>query len=149
MEVNAEKLIARRKSLEATLGKVSYNILIAEAAGKALKEFPYMNSRLSGDEIWEMKAVNIGIAVDTERGLLVPVVKDVVNKPIEVLHQEFSGLTERALAGRSTPQDLEGGTFHHHKPRRAGDRILRPGDQPAGMRHSGCRRDHAQSGCGR
>ena len=111
LEVNAEKLAARRKSLEATLGKVSYNILIAEAAGKALKEFPYMNSRLSGDEIWEMNAINIGIAVDTERGLLVPVVKDVVNKPIEVLHQEFSELAERALAGRSSPQDLEGGTF--------------------------------------
>ena len=111
LEVNAEKLTTRRKSLEASLGKISYNILIAEAAGKALKEFPYMNSRLSGDEIWEMNAINIGIAVDTERGLLVPVVKDVVNKPIEVLHQEFSALAERALAGRSSPQDLEGGTF--------------------------------------
>jgi len=111
LEVNAEKLAARRKSLEATLGKVSYTIFIAEAAGMALKDFPYMNSRLSGDEIWEMNAINIGIAVDTERGLLVPVVKDVVNKSIEILHQEFSGLAERALAGRSTPQDLEGGTF--------------------------------------
>ena len=111
LEVNAEKLAIRRKSLEATLGKVSYNILIAEAAGKALSEFLYMNSRLSGDEIWEMNAINIGIAVDTERGLLVPVVKDVTNKPIEVLHQEFSELAERALAGRSSPQDLEGGTF--------------------------------------
>jgi len=111
LEVNTQKLIDRRRSFEASLGKVSYNLLIAEAAGKALKEFPYMNSRLSGDEIWEMKAVNIGIAVDTERGLLVPVVKDVANKPIEVLHQEFSALAERALAGRTTPQDLEGGTF--------------------------------------
>jgi pyruvate dehydrogenase E2 component (dihydrolipoamide acetyltransferase) len=111
LEVNAEKLIAHRKSLEAAQGKVSYNILIAVEVSKALKEFSYMNSRLSGDEIWEMKAINIGIAVDTERGLLVPVVKDVDNKSIEVLHQEFSGLTERALAGKSTPQDLEGGTF--------------------------------------
>jgi len=111
LEVNAEKLTARRRTLEATLGKVSYNILITEAAAKALKEFPYMNSRLSGDEIWEMKSVNIGIAVDTERGLLVPVVKDAADKPIEILHKEFSTLAERALAGRSTPQDLEGGTF--------------------------------------
>ena len=111
LEVNAEKLIANRKSLEAAFGKVSYNILIAEAAGKALKEFPYMNSRLSGDELWEMKSINIGIAVDTERGLLVPVVKDVDKKSIEVLHKEFSELAERALAGKSTPQDLEGGTF--------------------------------------
>ena len=111
LEVNAEKLIARRKALEPVFGKVSYNILIAEITGKALKEFSYMNSRLSGDELWEIKTINIGIAVDTERGLLVPVVKDVDNKSIEVLHQEFSGLAERALAGKSTPQDLEGGTF--------------------------------------
>ena len=111
LEVNVEKLIALRKTLEATLGKVSYNVLIAEMVGKALKEFPYMNSRLSGDEIWEMKNVNIGIAVDTESGLLVPVLKDVDKKAIGTLHQEFSCLAERAFAGKSTPQDLEGGTF--------------------------------------
>jgi pyruvate/2-oxoglutarate dehydrogenase complex dihydrolipoamide acyltransferase (E2) component len=67
LDVNAEKIITNRKALEAALGKISYNVLIAEAAGKALKEFPYMNSRLSDDEIWEMKNINIGIAVDTER----------------------------------------------------------------------------------
>ncbi|MCJ7518936.1 MAG: 2-oxo acid dehydrogenase subunit E2 [Anaerolineaceae bacterium] len=111
LEVNVEKLIALRKTLEATLGKVSYNVLIAEMVGKALKEFPYMNSRLSGDEIWEMKNVNVGIAMNTKRGLLVPVLKDVDKKAIETLHQEFLGLSERALAGKSTPQDLEGGTF--------------------------------------
>ena len=111
LEVNAEKLLARRKTLEASLGKVSYNVLIAETAARALNEFLYMNSRLSGDEIWEMSDINIGIAVDTERGLLVPVVKNADKKSIETLHQEFSGLTDRALAGKSTPQDLEGGTF--------------------------------------
>lgn len=111
LEVNAEKLISRRKAHEAASGKVSYNVLIAELIGKALVEFPYMNSRLSGDEIWEMKNVNIGIAVDTERGLLVPVLKDVDRKTIEALHKEFSELAERALAGKSTPRDLEGGTF--------------------------------------
>ena len=111
LKVNAEKLIAYRKAIEATLGKVSYNVLLAEMVGKALKEFPYMNSRLANDEIWELKNVNIGIAVDTDRGLLVPVLKDADKKAIEILHQEFSGLAERALAGKSTPQDLEGGTF--------------------------------------
>jgi pyruvate dehydrogenase E2 component (dihydrolipoamide acetyltransferase) len=111
LNVNAEKLIARRKALEAPLSKVSYNVLITEVVGKALQEFPYMNSRLSGDEIWEMKAINIGIAVDTERGLLVPVIKDVDKKTIELLHKEFSEITGRALAGKSSPQDLEGGTF--------------------------------------
>ena len=97
--------------LENTLGKVSYNILLVEAVAKALKEFPYMNSRLVDEEIWELQQVNIGIAVDTERGLLVPALKDANSKSLEVLHREFSELTERALNGKATTQDLEGGTF--------------------------------------
>jgi len=111
LDVNVEKLITRRKMLESSLGKVSYIILLAEAVAKALKEFPYMNSRLVDEEIWELQQVNIGIAVDTERGLLVPALKDANSKSLEVLHREFSELTERALNGKATTQDLEGGTF--------------------------------------
>lgn len=111
LDVNAEKLMARRKALESSAGKASYNLLLAQAAAKALKEFPYMNSRLVGEEIWEMTHVNIGIAVDTDRGLLVPVLKDADQKTIEMLQAEFNALTERALTGKANPQDLEGGTF--------------------------------------
>lgn len=111
LDVNAENLVERRKTLEATLGKVSYNVLIAEHVGKALREFPYMNSRLSNDEVWELRNINIGIAVDSERGLLVPVLKDADKKSLEILQNEFSSLTKRALEGKSTTQDLEGGTF--------------------------------------
>ncbi len=89
LDVNAEKIITNRKALEAASGKISYNVLIAEAAGKALKEFPYMNSRLSDDEIWEMKNINIGIAVDTERGLLVPVLKIWIRKPLKPCIRNF------------------------------------------------------------
>lgn len=111
LDVNAEKLVKRRKTLEATLGKVSFNVLIAEHVGKALREFPYMNSQLSNNEVWELRNINIGIAVDTERGLLVPVLKDADKKSLEILHKEFSSLSERALQGKSITQDLEGGTF--------------------------------------
>ena len=111
LDVNVEKMITRRKMLESSLGKVSYILLLVEAVAKALKEFPYMNSRLVDEEIWEIQHANIGIAVDTERGLLVPVLKDADQKPIEVLFSEFSELTERALNGKATTQDLEGGTF--------------------------------------
>jgi pyruvate dehydrogenase E2 component (dihydrolipoamide acetyltransferase) len=111
LNVNAEKLVKRKKTLEATLGKVSYNVLIAEHVGKALREFPYMNSRLSNDEVWELRNINIGIAVDTERGLLVAVLKDADKKSLEILQNEFSSLTKRAQQGKSITQDLEGGTF--------------------------------------
>jgi len=111
LDVNAERLINKRRSLEFTVGKISFNVLIAQAAAKALKEYPNMNSRLVEDEIWEMGNIHVGIAVDTERGLMVPVLKNVDQKTVDVLHREFSQLAERALAGRATSQDLEGGTF--------------------------------------
>jgi pyruvate dehydrogenase E2 component (dihydrolipoamide acetyltransferase) len=111
LEVHAGKMMQRRKDLESSIGKVSYNVLLAEAAAKALSEFPYMNSRLEGEEIWEMKHSNIGIAVDTERGLLVPVIRNADQKSIETLHEEFAAMADRAVNGKATQQDLEGGTF--------------------------------------
>jgi pyruvate dehydrogenase E2 component (dihydrolipoamide acetyltransferase) len=111
LDINAEKLINKRMALAFGVGKISYNVLIAQAATKALREFPKINSRLVGDEIWEMGHINIGIAVETDRGLLVPVLRDVDQKSEEVLHNEFSRLVERAQAGKATQQDLEEGTF--------------------------------------
>ncbi len=111
LDAKAEKLIAEREAFKEKLGKVSINILMAKRVAEALKEFPYMNAKLVGEEIWEMHPINIGIAVDAERGLLVPVLKDADQKSIEVLHKEFTALSERALSGKASAQDLEGGTF--------------------------------------
>ncbi len=110
-EVDAAGLIAAREKTAGDGGKVSYNVLLAQQAAAALKAFPYMNAQIREDEIWEFADVNIGIAVDTERGLLVPVLKGVGAKDAAALQKEFEALTERALAGRSTLDDLEGGTF--------------------------------------
>jgi pyruvate dehydrogenase E2 component (dihydrolipoamide acetyltransferase) len=86
---------------------------LIKACASSLLRHPMLNASvdMENHQITYKEYVHIGIAVDTERGLLVPVVRDADKKPIDVLHKEFSGLTERALAGRSTPQDLEGGTF--------------------------------------
>jgi len=108
---DAEELIKARKNLEKTAGKVSYNVLIAKAAAESLKEYPYMNARLVDDEIWEIKPVNIGIAMNTERGLLVPVLKRADIKSVKDLQADFQVLADRAITGKSTPEDLEGGTF--------------------------------------
>ncbi|MFN2168651.1 MAG: 2-oxo acid dehydrogenase subunit E2, partial [Anaerolineae bacterium] len=80
---------------------------------RALGEFPYMNARLGGDgtEIERLPTVNLGIAVDTERGLLVPVIRQASSKGLRALGSEFRTLIERARAGRSLPDDLTGGTF--------------------------------------
>ena len=67
LEANAEGLLKQRKAMEGSVGKISYNVLLAKLTAEALVEFPYMNAQLSGDEIWEFKQVNIGIAVDSEK----------------------------------------------------------------------------------
>jgi len=108
---DAEALIQARKKLEKSAGKVSYNVLISKAAAESLAVFPYMNARLVNDEIWEIKPINIGIAMNTERGLLVPVLKRADIKSIKDLQADFQALADRAAAGKSKPEDLEGGTF--------------------------------------
>ena len=77
----------------------------------ALRKFPYMNARLAPDAIELLGHVNIGMAVDTERGLLVPVIRDADQKSLRQFGAEFRALVERARNGRSLPDDLSGGTF--------------------------------------
>ena len=111
LEVDMSALVAWRQRLEAEGTKVSYNVLLAKLAALSLREFPYMNAQLKDDAIVEMHEVNIGIAVDTERGLIVPVLRQADKKGVVALNQAYTALTERALQGRSTLEDLEGGTF--------------------------------------
>ena len=111
LEANAEGLLKQRKAMEGSVGKISYNVLLAKLTAEALVEFPYMNAQLSGDEIWEFKQVNIGIAVDSEKGLFVPVLKDVDKRSIEDLHKEFLAAAERAQNGKASTDDLSEGTF--------------------------------------
>jgi pyruvate dehydrogenase E2 component (dihydrolipoamide acetyltransferase) len=111
LEVDAAALAAARQDTVVDGKKVSYNVLLARKAAEALTAFPYMNAQIREDEIWEFEAVNIGIAMDTDRGLLVPVLQDAAGKDLETLQREFNALTERALAGHSTLDDLQGGTF--------------------------------------
>ena len=111
LEANAEGLLKQRKAMEGSVGKISYNVLLAKLTAEALVEFPYMNAQLSGDEIWEFKQVNIGIAVDSEKGLFVPVLKNVDKRSIEDIHKEFLAVAERARNGKASADDLSEGTF--------------------------------------
>jgi pyruvate dehydrogenase E2 component (dihydrolipoamide acetyltransferase) len=92
---------------------VAYNDILTKILAKALKEFPYMNARLDaeGQVIERLPFVNLGMAVDTERGLLVPVVPGAAAKGLLQILEMLAGLVARALAGRSLPDDLSGGTF--------------------------------------
>jgi len=116
MEVDATEFVDARERIKARVSKdwgfaPGYNDLLAMVVSIALRQFPYMNARLAPDAVELLGHVNIGMAVDTDRGLLVPVVKDVDQKSLRQFGEEFRRMVDGARAGRSMPDDLGGGTF--------------------------------------
>lgn len=112
LEADATALSDWREHLDAEGIHASYNVLLAKLVAVALREFPYMNAQLVDDQtILEIDEINIGIAVDGERGLLVPVLRQVDKKEVVKLQKEYDALTDRARLGKSILADLEGGTF--------------------------------------
>ena len=82
-----------------------------KASVEALQAFPIINSTVQGDDIVYPAFENISIAVDTERGLLTPVVKDAGGKSIASLAADIADLAERTRSNKLTPDELQGGTF--------------------------------------
>ncbi|EOW4145702.1 pyruvate dehydrogenase complex dihydrolipoyllysine-residue acetyltransferase [Vibrio parahaemolyticus] len=93
--------------------KITPLVFIMKAAAKALEAFPAFNSSLSedGESLILKKYVNIGIAVDTPNGLVVPVFKDVNKKGIYELSEELMAVSKKARAGKLTAADMQGGCF--------------------------------------
>jgi len=115
-EVDATHFVDMRERLKAQVAEdwgfaPGYNDLLAKIVAGALRKYPYMNARLADDAIELLAHVNIGIAVDTERGLLVPVVRDADRKSLREFGTELRAMVERARAGRALPDDITGGTF--------------------------------------
>jgi pyruvate dehydrogenase E2 component (dihydrolipoamide acetyltransferase) len=110
-QADATALVALREQLARDAIQVSYNDLMIFVAARALREHPRLNASLQGEQIAVWQRIHIGLAVDTARGLLVPVVHDADRYSLAGLADRTRELIERAQAGRSTPQDLSGGTF--------------------------------------
>ena len=85
--------------------------LVAEAAVGALTEHPALNGWIADDELTTFAEVHLGIAVDTDAGLVVPVVRDAHLLDAAGLQREIATLAERARAGQLTPDDVLDGTF--------------------------------------
>lgn len=116
MEVDATEFVQARTRLKERVTDEwgfapGYNDLLAKVTALALRKFPYVNARLASDAVEVLAHINIGMAVDTERGLMVPVLKDVDQKNLRQIGEEFRQLVDRARQGRSLPDDLSGGTF--------------------------------------
>lgn len=115
-EVDATELVKVRQGLKAaskadTRPVPSYNDLLAKLVAEVLRDHPQLNARIDGDEIVTSSTVNMGFAVDVERGLLVPVVRDVRSKSIRQIATEGAALVERARNNALRSDDLSGGTF--------------------------------------
>jgi len=102
-----------RDRIEEKGGKLTPTIFAMKAAVAALKEHPRFNASLDpeNEEIILKRYYHIGIAVDTDRGLLVPVIRDVDRKSISQLSVELVETVERTRSGEATLDDLQGGTF--------------------------------------
>jgi pyruvate/2-oxoglutarate dehydrogenase complex dihydrolipoamide acyltransferase (E2) component len=85
--------------------------LTLRAAALALKEFPELNARLDGDEIVYLDRYDLGLAVQTDQGLVVPVVRNCDTASLEELAAEAGRLAESARAGTLSPEELRGSTF--------------------------------------
>jgi len=82
-----------------------------KACAEALQEFPELNARLEGDEIVFLDRYDIGVAVQTDDGLVVPVVRDCATRSLEDLAADVARLAESARAGKLQPEEVRGSTF--------------------------------------
>jgi pyruvate/2-oxoglutarate dehydrogenase complex dihydrolipoamide acyltransferase (E2) component len=85
--------------------------LTLKAVAESLEQFPELNARLAGDEIVYFERYDLGVAVQTEQGLVVPVVRKCGSRSVDELAAEVSRLADAARAGRLKPEELRGSTF--------------------------------------
>ncbi len=84
---------------------------VLRATALSLREFPELNARLEGEEIVYLDRYDLGVAVQTDEGLVVPVVRGCDTRGVEDLRADVDSLAERARAGRLAPEELRGSTF--------------------------------------
>lgn len=91
--------------------KLGFMSFFVKASAAALKEFPDLNGRIDGDEIVTHHYIDIGIAVGTDKGLMVPVLRDADKLSSAEIEKRLKEFAEKARAGKISVDDLQGGTF--------------------------------------
>ncbi len=113
--VDVERLLDFRAEVNAALesrgAKVSVNDLVVRAAAVTLRRHPEANSSWGDDALIRKAHVNVGIAVATDAGLLVPVIRDADRKDLESIARESLELAAKAREGKLSPDEMSGGTF--------------------------------------
>ncbi|HXW08963.1 MAG TPA: dihydrolipoamide acetyltransferase family protein [Vicinamibacterales bacterium] len=114
-EVNFGRIAALREKkkaeFEAAGAKLTYTAFIARAIVDSLRQFPFANASIDGDNIVYKKDINLGIAVALENGLIVPVIRNADEKNLLGLARAINDLGTRARSKKLSPDDVQGGTF--------------------------------------
>ncbi len=113
-EIDMEKALELRKQVNAALPedqRVSVNDLIVKAAALAVRDFPNLNSSISGDKLIRHKQINVGSAVAIEGGLTTVVQKNTDTSTLSKVASDHREMIARAREGKVRPEDVEGGTF--------------------------------------
>lgn len=111
-KVSVDELFSVRSKINESVSlRVSVTDMIVKAAGVALREAPYMRTAIEGDELVTYDAVDIGIAVALESGLVVPVIRQVDGTPLSLVAAQRDDLARRAREGALQPDELHGATF--------------------------------------
>jgi len=112
IEVDASRFLDTRKALGDKLGRrIPVEALLIKAVVPALKEHPQFNASIEGDEIVLHGRYDLGVAVDTDDGLIVPVVRGADLLSVEELVDRLTDLVARTMSRKASPEELWGGTF--------------------------------------
>lgn len=112
VEVDASNLLLSKKKVESSLGiTVPYDAFFVSVVARALKQHRILNSTLVGEEIRLLPDVNVGVAMATEKGLIVPVIHQADTKSISDLAQAVTDLAERAGTEKLSLKDVKSGSF--------------------------------------
>ena len=114
---------AHKKALQAEGIGLNFLAFVAAAVCRSLRAHPTMNARVLDDAFVKLKAINLGIAVDTPDGLIVPVIKNADELTVRGLARAIGEIAERARKGQITPDDLAGKTFTISNPGRMGNLV--------------------------
>ena len=112
MSIDMDQAIATRTKVNETSSvKISFNDFVLKACAVALKQHPNINSSWMGDKIRYNEAINIGVAVAVDEGLLVPVIRDADQKSLGAISTMVKDFAQKAKAKKLQPSDWEGSTF--------------------------------------
>lgn len=101
----------RKRIREKTEERITYTDILIMIVSRVLTEYPAINSHLKDDHLYRYDKVNMGIAVDIDKGLVVPVINDAAGLGLEALARERQTLVEKAQEGKLNPDEMTGSTF--------------------------------------